>query len=54
MVDLTGVTDRGADDLETPFVPVRNGLVARNRQEHDPLVSVRLPDGRSIGDLAAR
>jgi hypothetical protein len=52
MVDLTGVTDRGADDPATPFVPVRNRLVALNRQ--DPIVTVRLSDGRSIGDLSAR
>jgi hypothetical protein len=48
------VTDRGADDPETLFVPVRNGLGAQNRREHGPIVTVRRPDGRSIGDLSAR
>ncbi|MET0150526.1 MAG: hypothetical protein ABW009_14625 [Acidimicrobiales bacterium] len=48
------MTDRGADVPETPFVPVRNRLVALNRQGHDPIVTVRLSDGRSTGDLSAR
>lgn len=48
------MTDRGADDPETAFGPARNGLVALNRQEHDPIVTFLLSDGRIIGDLSAR